>query len=101
MGPDLTEIGLRRSVKFLRDSIVDPSAYINPEYRSATVVTRNGAKIKGIVLNEDDYSIQLRDTREELHSYLKSDLKDVIRKESPMPSYNRLSETELNNWSRT
>jgi putative heme-binding domain-containing protein len=83
----------------LRDSIVDPSAYITPEYRSATVVTRNGAKIKGIVLNEDDYSIQLRDTREELHSYLKSDLKDLqYEKESLMPSYkSALSETELNN----
>ena len=99
LGPDLTEIGLRRSVKFLRDSIVDPSAYINPEYQSATVVTRNGAKIRGVVLNEDDYSIQLRDTREELRSFLKSDLKDVqYEKESLMPSYkSALSDTELNN----
>ena len=35
LGPELTEIGLRRSLKFLRDSILDPSAYINPAYRSA------------------------------------------------------------------
>jgi cytochrome c oxidase cbb3-type subunit III len=98
LGPDLTEIGLRRSLKFLRDSIVDPSAYINPEYRSATVVPRSGAKVRGVVLNEDDYSIQLRDTREELRSFLKSDLKEVQReKESLMPSYKSvLSETEIN-----
>ena len=98
LGPDRTEIGLRRSLKFLRDSIVDPSAYINPEYRSATVVPRSGAKVRGVVLNEDDYSIQLRDTREELRSFLKSDLKEVQReKESLMPSYKSvLSETEIN-----
>jgi cytochrome c oxidase cbb3-type subunit 3 len=98
LGPDLTEIGLRRSLKFLRDSIVEPSAYIDPEYRSATVVTRNGAKIRGVVLNEDDYSIQLRDTRQELRSFLKSDLKDVqSENESLMPSYkSALSETEIN-----
>jgi cytochrome c oxidase cbb3-type subunit 3 len=97
LGPDLTEIGLRRSLQFLRDSIVNPSAYINPEYRSATVVTRNGAKIRGIVLNEDDYSIQLRDTREELRSFLKSDLKEMqLEKESLMPSYkSALLETEI------
>jgi cytochrome c oxidase cbb3-type subunit 3 len=98
LGPELTEIGLRRSLNFLRDSIVDPSAYIDPEYRSATVVTRDGARIRGIVLNEDDYSIQLRDTREELRSFVKSNLRDVkLEKESMMPSYKSvLSETEVN-----
>jgi putative heme-binding domain-containing protein len=98
LGPELTEIGLRRSVKFLRDSIIDPSAYINPQYSSATVVTRNGSTIRGVVLNEDDYSIQLRDTREELRAFLKSDLKDLRHdKESLMPSYkSALSETEIN-----
>jgi cytochrome c oxidase cbb3-type subunit III len=98
LGPDLTEIGLRRSLKFLRDSVVDPSAYIDSDYRSVTVVTRTGVTIRGVVLNEDDYSIQLRDTREELRAFLKNDLKDVQpEKESLMPSYkSMLSETEIN-----
>ncbi len=98
LGPELTEIGLRRSLNFLRDSILDPSASIDPEYRSATVVTRDGARIRGVVLNEDDYSIQLRDTREELHSFVKGNLRDVKpEKESLMPSYkSALSETEDN-----
>jgi putative heme-binding domain-containing protein len=98
LGPELTEIGLRRSLKFLRDSILDPSAYINPAYRSAVVVKRDGTKIRGVVLNEDDYSIQLRDTREELLSFLKADLKLVEQeKDSLMPSYkSALSETEVN-----
>jgi cytochrome c oxidase cbb3-type subunit 3 len=98
LGPELTAVGLRRSLNFLRDSIVDPGAYIDPDYRAATAVTRDGSKVKGIVLNEDDYSLQLRDTREELRSFLKSNLKDVQpEKESLMPSYkSALSETELN-----
>jgi cytochrome c oxidase cbb3-type subunit 3 len=98
LGPELTEIGLRRSLKFLRDSILDPSAYVNPQYRSVTLVTRDGTKIRGAVLNEDDYSIHLRNNREELRSFLKSDLKDVqAEKESLMPSYkSALSETETN-----
>ena len=48
LGPELTEIGLRRSLKFLRDSIVDPSAYIDPEYRSATVVTKSGRRSRAL-----------------------------------------------------
>jgi cytochrome c oxidase cbb3-type subunit 3 len=98
LGPELTEIGLRRSLKFLRDSIIDPSAYINPEYRSAIVVTRDGTNVRGVVLNEDDYSIQLRDAREDLRSFLKSDLKQLQpEKQSLMPSYkSAFSETQVN-----
>ena len=99
LGPELDEIGLRRSLRFLRDSLIDPGAYVNPEHRSATVVAKDGTKIRGIVLNEDDYSIQLRDMREDLRSFLKSDLKEIrYEKESLMPSYKAaLSAAELEN----
>jgi len=51
LGPDLTEIGLRRSLKFLRDSVTDPSAYIDRQYRSAAAVMPDGTKVRGVVLN--------------------------------------------------
>ena len=47
LGPELTEIGLRRSLKFLRDSVTDPSAYIDRQYRSATAVTRGRNENQG------------------------------------------------------
>ena len=99
LGPDLTEIGQRRSLKFLRDSVTDPSAYIDREYRSATAVTADGTKIRGVVLNEDDYSIQMRDMGEELRSFVKIDLAEIrYERESLMPSYNHaLSEAEIEN----
>ena len=51
------------------------------------------------MLNEDDYSIQMRDMREELRSFLKSDLAEIRHeRESLMPSYNHaLSEAEIEN----
>jgi putative heme-binding domain-containing protein len=98
LGPDLTDVGLRRSLKFLRDSVTDPSSYIDRQYRSAAAVMPDGTKIRGIVLNEDDYSIQLRDMREELRSFLKSDATEIrIEKESLMPAYkDALSDLEIN-----
>jgi putative heme-binding domain-containing protein len=99
LGPDLTEIGLRRSLKFLRDSVTDPSSYIDRQYRSAAAVTLDGTKVRGVVLNEDDYSIQLRDMREDLRSFLKSDLTEIrVERESLMPAYkDALSDMEINN----
>ena len=99
LGPELSEIGLRRSLKFLRESLTDPSAYMADNYRAVAVLTRTGEKITGIRLNEDDYSIQLRDTREYLRSFRRSNLKEVKReKESLMPAYGSvLSASELEN----
>ena len=98
LGPDLTEVGLRRSLKFLRDSVTDPSSYIDRQYRSAVAVLPDGTQVRGVVLNEDDYSIQLRDMREELRSFLKSDPTEIrMERESLMPAYkDALSEMELN-----
>ena len=99
LGPDLSEVGLRRSLKYLRESLVDPGASIADNYRAVTVVTHSGEQIAGIKLNEDDYSVQIRDTRENMRSYLKKDLREV-RKENKslmLPYGSMLSPAEIEN----
>jgi putative heme-binding domain-containing protein len=88
LGPELTRIGLRRSLRFLRDSLVDPTAHIAAEYRSATVALPNGVSVKGVILNQDEYSILLRDMQGDLRSFLQAEAKDVkADTASLMPSY--------------
>lgn len=97
-GPDLTSVGAHSSLQYLRESIVSPSADVSPTYRAVTVTTMAGGKIRGIHLNEDDYSIQLRSMDGNPRSLLKSDLKEVrYEKESLMPAYAGLSAAELDN----
>ena len=99
LGPELSEVGLRRSLKFLRESLTNPAAYIADNHRTVTVLTKTGEPVTGIKLNEDDYSIQVRDIRENLRSFLKSDLKEVKREgRSLMPAYgSTLSAVEIEN----
>jgi putative heme-binding domain-containing protein len=98
LGPDLTEIGLQRSSASLRTSIVDPNAEIFREYLTVVITIAKGDQIEGVVLNEDDVSIQIRDAAGNPRSFLKQNLKDVHREErSLMPSYSgTLSATEIN-----
>lgn len=85
-GPDLSRVGTR-PVAFIRDSIVEPNKELNYNYFAANVTTASGEKIRGIFLNEDEYSIQLRDTKGNPRSFLKRDLRDFQHeKESLMPS---------------
>ena len=88
LGPDLTDIGRRRGLKFLEESLVKPEADVPLRYRGVRVVTISGQTVAGIRLNEDDISIQLRDTGDNLRSFLKDNIKE-IRRDNPslMPAY--------------
>jgi putative heme-binding domain-containing protein len=79
LGPDLGAIGIARSVKSLRLALVDPDAEIDREYFTVVIETKRGQTIRGLALNEDDLSIQVRDIDGNPRSFLKDDLKSTRR----------------------
>jgi putative heme-binding domain-containing protein len=97
LGPDLGDIGIRRPAKSLRLSLIDPDAEIYKEYYTVVIVTKRGETIRGLALNEDDLSIQIRDINGNPRSFLKDDLKTDRREQrSLMPSFaTRLSAPEI------
>ncbi|MEO8050433.1 MAG: c-type cytochrome [Acidobacteriota bacterium] len=97
LGPDLTDIGRRRGLAFLTESIVKPDAFVPNAYRAVQLEMKSGPSVSGIRLNEDDLSVQVRDVGGNPRSYMKENIKEVHRdKPSLMPSYQtRLSEKEL------
>jgi len=97
-GPDLTDVGAKRAVRHLRESVTDPNRDIPLDYRTVVAVTTQGRSITGIHLNEDEYSVHLRAMDGSLHSFLKSELKDIqLPRTSLMPAYATLPKLELEN----
>jgi putative heme-binding domain-containing protein len=100
LGPDLTRIGAARSRAALVREIRTPSEWIPERYETVTLVMGDGRRVRGVMKDEDAFSIQVMDAiGERLQGYLKSSLKDVIyEKVSLMPGYgpDRLNETQLN-----
>lgn len=97
-GPDLSVIGDARSAAYLRESIVDPGAAVPEGYLLVTVTPVNGNALTGVRLNEDSFSIQVRDTSGRTFSFWKKDVAKVERHrgKSPMPSFkDQLSDAEL------
>jgi putative heme-binding domain-containing protein len=100
LGPELTAIGWLRGVDYLRQAILEPAARLPQgtlpipsrgysEYLPVTVVMRDGREMRGVRLNEDVFTIQLRDGSGRFHSVRKSEAA-LVRKEtatSLMPSY--------------
>ena len=111
LGPDLTDIGARRGPAYLRAAIVDPEAEVPENFASyrkliytpdnflwVRVVTNDGEQIAGVRVDEDTFTIQLRDTGDHLYSFRKSELKELHEDwgKSPMPSFQgKFSESEL------
>jgi cytochrome c oxidase cbb3-type subunit III len=88
LGPDLSRIGMARSPMALAREIRSTAEYFPPAYEPVTVVTRQGRQIKGCRKNEDSYSIQIMDANEQLLTFLKTDVREVVdEKTSLMPDY--------------
>lgn len=97
LGPDLTDIGVMRRAAQLERSILDPDAEILPQNRSYRVVTKDGTEVVGKLLNLDTFTVQMMDSRQQLRSFEKTNLKEFgFVAKSPMPSYkDKLSSGEL------
>jgi putative heme-binding domain-containing protein len=104
LGPDLTDIGARRGAAHLRRILLDPGSsklldnYGYLAFLNVQVATRDGRVVQGLRVNEDSFTIQLRDADNRLHSFEKSELAETKREPqaSVMPAYGKtLSGSEL------
>jgi putative heme-binding domain-containing protein len=99
VGPDLTAVGSARTVESLVESVRSPSQRLAwgltestkefaQEYQTVKVVTSGGQEIKGVTLNEDEFSLQMMDTSEHIYLFEKDKLRSVQKtRESLMPIY--------------
>jgi putative heme-binding domain-containing protein len=98
LGPNLSRIGAARSVAALEREVRRPHELVPVGFETVTVVTRDGRKLRGARKNEDTFSIQIMTFNEDIHSFNKRDVTQVIdEKESLMPVYGaeRLSATDF------
>lgn len=95
-GPELDRIGSMRAPQYLRESVVNPSADIAPEFEGVAVVTSEGKRFTGVRVNEDTFSIQLRLPNERFAMFEKAKLRDVhYLDRSLMPAYDKLPPADL------
>jgi putative heme-binding domain-containing protein len=96
-GPELTGIGALRSLAHLRESITTPAAYVAPEWWVFEAVQSNGARVRGTRINDDSFTIQLRDAAGKVHSLRRLSLKKLTKEDvSFMPAF-ALAEDQLTN----
>ena len=94
--PDLANVGAVRRTPELERALLDPQADIQPNHRYYRVVLQDGSTVTGWLMGYDTFNIRLLDTKEQLRSFAKSDVKSHGFAPSPMPSYkNTLTPQEI------
>jgi putative heme-binding domain-containing protein len=86
-GPDLSEAGLTlRSIEVERAMLApdDEDALRSQPFR---VVQKNGSAVRGLLLNQDSFSVQMQDDNGNLRSFSKSELRESGPAKPLMPSY--------------
>jgi len=91
LGPDLSNLGGERTLREIRAALTEPKREIPRGYRPAEVVTKSGQHFSGMIKNEDNFSLELLDTHEQLQLFTRDDLREVQYKSSSlMPAdYNK------------
>ena len=89
VGPELTDIGARRSASYLRASLAAPEAAVPDGFVQVRIATKDGRRITGVRIAEDTFTIQIVDLSGRTYSFFKQELTDLQKdfSKSPMPSY--------------
>ncbi len=98
LGPDLSAYAATAEPTAIRNQIVKTQRTPAPSYRPAVLTAADGARLEGLIRNEDNFSLQFQTKDGNFHLFQKSDLRKVERRDTslmPTDYRDRLSSSEL------
>jgi len=91
LGPDLSNLAGRRKVYSIRDALTKTEHRVATDggrhelsltplntYQAVHVVTRDGKALSGVLMNEDNFSLQIMGSDNELHMFARDELGQVV-----------------------
>jgi cytochrome c oxidase cbb3-type subunit 3 len=95
-GPELTDVGERRNATYIQRAIRNPGSALPEGFLMVTATTTSGQTIYGIRLNEDTFTIQIKDLGGHIFSFRKQVLKGFEKQpgQTPMPAFEKVLSPE-------
>jgi putative heme-binding domain-containing protein len=87
VGPDLSNIGAERSLRYLSEALTTPRPHIPAGYQPVELVTTAGERLRGTLKNEHNFSLQILDQSGRLHLLTRDEVRSITYgTRSPMPT---------------
>jgi cytochrome c oxidase cbb3-type subunit 3 len=90
-GPDLSNVAGTRKLLSIRDALTKPQHRVTGDggqiesvlyplstYKAVRAVTKDGKTVRGVIKNEDSFSLQLMGTDGALHMFTRDELREVV-----------------------
>ena len=77
VGPELTSIGKSRSRAELLDSLLQPSARVDPQFAAYLLRTKDETSVTGLLIKRDDKQVLIRDAENKEHAFAAADVDSV------------------------
>lgn len=87
LGPDLSTVAQRMPLRALREALTEAKPHAPLGYQPATIVTKSGERLTGVLKNRHNFSYQLLDESGRLHLLSSDEVASIeIRDVSLMPA---------------
>lgn len=87
IGPDLTNIAAERKLDELRAALIEAKPVPPRGYQPVSLTTKAGQSIRGVIKNENNFSLQILGTDDKLHLLARDEIRNITYEtRSLMPS---------------
>jgi PQQ-dependent dehydrogenase (methanol/ethanol family) len=97
LGPDLSELGVERTLPEIEQSLRNPGARLSPGFRLVSARLQNGERIRGFAKNESNYDLQLQSLDGKLRLLQHEEIVELIRETASLMPEAKATEVEMRN----
>ena len=97
LGPDLSELGAKRTLSEIELSLRTPSARLAPGFRVVSARLHDGRVIRGFARNESNYDLQLQSLDGKLHLLRRQEIAELTRESSSLMPVVEATPEEMRN----
>jgi PQQ-dependent dehydrogenase (methanol/ethanol family) len=97
LGPDLSELGVERTLLEIEQSLRVPGARILPGFKLVSARLHNGRRIRGFAKNESNYDLQLQSLDGKLHLLQRREIAEMVRESASLMPEAKTTNEEMRN----
>src|SRR5262245_52061528 len=95
LGPDLSELGLERTLPEIEQSLRTPGARLTEGYKLVSVQINNGQKLRGFARNESNYDLQVQSLDGKFYLLRRREIVELVHETASLMPEVKGSEEEM------
>jgi len=97
LGPDLSELGIERTLPEIEQSLRAPGARLTPGFRLVSARLHDGQRLRGFAKNESNYDLQLQGLDGKLRLLRREEIAELVRENVSLMPEVKATEEEMRN----